>query len=95
MNKRVAIFTTHLIQYQIPFFKELAKQVNLHVFFGSKYGLNTYYDKDFNKKIKWDISLLKGYKYYFLKNNKKIVQIFFFLILLALKILYKKNLIKS
>ena len=78
MNKRVAIFTTHLIQYQIPFFKELAKQVNLHVFFGSKYGLDTYYDKDFNKKIKWDISLLKGYKYYFLKNNKKNSPDFFF-----------------
>ena len=62
MNKRVAIFTTHLIQYQIPLFKELSKLINLHVYFGSKHGLNTYYDKDFNKKFKWDISLLKSYK---------------------------------
>lgn len=79
MNKRVAIFTTHLIQYQIPLFKKLAKIIDLHVFFGSKQGLSSYHDKDFNKKIKWNIPLIKGYKYSILKNsNKNSLDSFFF-----------------
>jgi glycosyltransferase involved in cell wall biosynthesis len=91
MNKRVAVFTTHLIQYQIPLFKELAKQIDLHVYFGSKHGLNTYYDKDFNKKFKWDISLLKGYKYTFLKNNKKNSPYNFFFNSSGIKSIVKKK----
>lgn len=79
MNKRVAIFTTHLIQYQIPLFKKLAKIIDLHVFFGSKQGLSSYHDKDFNKQIKWNIPLIKGYKYSILKNSNKIsLDSFFF-----------------
>ena len=79
MNKRVAIFTTHLIQYQIPLFKKLAKIIDLHVFFGSKQGLSSYHDKDFNKQIKWNIPLIKTYKYSILKNsNKNSLDSFFF-----------------
>jgi glycosyltransferase involved in cell wall biosynthesis len=79
MNKRVAIFTTHLIQYQIPLFKKLAKLIDLHVFFGSKQGLSSYHDKDFNKQIKWNIPLIKGYKYSILENsNKNSLDSFFF-----------------
>jgi len=79
MNKRVAIFTTHLIQYQIPLFKKLAKIIDLHVFFGSKQGLSSYHDKDFNKQIKWNIPLINTYKYSILKNsNKNSLDSFFF-----------------
>lgn len=91
MNKRVAIFTTHLIQYQIPLFKKLAKIIDLHVFFGSKQGLSSYHDKDFNKQIKWNISLIKGYKYSILKNSNKISLDSFFFNSSGIKQAIKKN----
>ena len=91
MNKRVAIFTTHLIQYQIPLFKKLAKIIDLHVFFGSKQGLSSYHDKDFNKQIKWNIPLIKGYKYSILKNSNKISLDSFFFNSSGIKEAIKKN----
>lgn len=67
---RFAIIAPHLIQYQTPFFKELANcpEINLIVFFCSDFGLKEYMDEGFGKKVKWDIPLLDGYKYVFLKN---------------------------
>ncbi len=77
---KVAILASHPIQYQTPFFKELAKQENidLKVFFCSDFGLRTYKDKDFGKELKWDIPLLEGYKYEFLPNISPVPSIFNF-----------------
>jgi glycosyltransferase involved in cell wall biosynthesis len=67
---RVAIFTTHPIQYQAPLFRALAqrKELDISVFFGSRHGLDVSLDKDFGARFKWDIPLLDGYPHFFLEN---------------------------
>ena len=73
--KKLAIITTHPIQYQTPLFKKLAKKLpNLQVFFASRHGLSSkYIDPEFKKNIKWDIGsrMLDGYKSEFSKNQNK------------------------
>lgn len=67
---KLAIFASHPIQYQVPFYRELAKEelIDLKVFFCSDKGLKEYKDKGFGKNVKWDILLLEGYNYEFLQN---------------------------
>ena len=64
------ILVSHPIQYQTPLYKLLSKEpeIDLTVLFCSDWGLKTYKDKGFGKEVKWDIPLLDGYKYKFLKN---------------------------
>ena len=67
---KLAILVSHPIQYQCPFFKMLVQEANidLTVLFCSDWGLKTYHDEKFGQSFKWDIPLLDGYKYKFLKN---------------------------
>ena len=68
---RLAVLTPHPIQYQAPFFKKLAAhpEIDLMVYFCWNFGVKgPSYDSGFNRKIKWDIPLLDGYRYKFLKN---------------------------
>lgn len=65
---KLAILMSHPVQYQAPFFKELAKEMDLIVYFCWNFGIKKEYDAEFGKKIKWDIPLLDDYKYKFLKN---------------------------
>lgn len=70
---KIAIITSHPIQYQAPLFRALANDPNfdLTVFFGSRHGVDTNsYDYDFGRQFKWDIPLLAGYKHVFLKNSR-------------------------
>ncbi len=79
MKKKIAIFTTHPIQYQVPLFKQLAKKKNikLTVYFASNHGIKINKDKDFNKKFAWNINLDSGYNYRFIGTFKKDVNSFF------------------
>ena len=67
---RLAIFTTHPIQYQAPLFRELAARPGLHpiVLFGSRHGLDPSLDKGFGARFQWDIPLLDGYDHAFIEN---------------------------
>lgn len=68
---KLAVLTPHPIQYQAPFFKKLAEhsEIDLMVYFCWDFGVKgPTFDIGFNKKIKWDIPLLDGYRYKFLKN---------------------------
>ncbi len=68
---KLAILTSHTIQYQTPLFQLLAKQpeIDLMVYFCWDFGLKKEgFDPEFGKEIKWDIPLLEGYRYKFLKN---------------------------
>jgi len=66
--RKLAIVTTHPIQYYIPVFQLLAKHIPLKVFYtGGTAGMNKY-DKGFNKRISWDIPLLQGYDFEFIPN---------------------------
>tara|TARA_X000000950_G_scaffold247616_1_gene306021 strand:- start:5688 stop:6806 length:1119 start_codon:yes stop_codon:yes gene_type:complete len=71
LKKRIAIITTHPIQYQVPLFKKLSSSnIRVDVFFASKHSLSSKLkDKGFNKKFNWDIDLLKGYNYFFSKKE--------------------------
>ncbi|MBR8535731.1 glycosyltransferase family 4 protein [Carboxylicivirga sediminis] len=70
MNKRLAIITTHPIQYNAPWFALLHQRgkVDIKVFYTWPQAVEGFDDPDFGKNIQWDIPLLKGYPYSFVKN---------------------------
>lgn len=71
MNKfKIAFLVSHPVQYHAPIFRKLANhpKIDLTVYFCWDFGVKDSYDKEFNKRYKWDIPLLDGYNYKFLKN---------------------------
>lgn len=70
-KKRLAIITTHPIQYYAPLFRLLSSE-NLNfvikVFYTRGQAQETLYDKGFGISFKWDIPLLDGYEYTFVNN---------------------------
>ncbi len=71
--KKLAIITTHPIQYYAPIFKLLndRNKIQIKVFYTWSQSKNKLFDKDFGKEIKWDIPLLNGYNYTFVNNTSK------------------------
>lgn len=69
-KKALAIFMSHPIQYQVPLLVKLAKNQDFktHTYFFWDFGVKETYDADFKRVIKWDIPILEGYQYSFLKN---------------------------
>ena len=68
---RLAIISTHPIQYNAPWFRLLAKggKVFPKVFYTwSQVETGNQYDPGFGKEVKWDIPLLEGYEYSFIDN---------------------------
>ncbi len=69
--KRLAIITTHPIQYNAPLYKLLTERgiIKIKVFYtwGDQV-LQNKYDPGFKKTIEWDIPLLEGYDYQFVEN---------------------------
>ncbi len=69
--KKLAIITTHPIQYYAPLFKLLTerKKISIKVFYtwGEK-GNEKLFDPGFGKTREWDIPLLDGYDYEFINN---------------------------
>ncbi len=74
ISTRIAIIVTHPIQYFAPWHRALAAipGIALKVFFCSRKGAETYYDRDFGTEVKWDIPLLDGYEWEFLPSRKPI-----------------------
>ncbi len=71
---KLAIITTHPIQYNAPLFRMLCKRgvLVIKVFYTwsqSENGLK--FDPGFGENIKWDIPLLDGYDYHFSENVSK------------------------
>jgi len=69
-RRRIAIVASHVIQYQDPFFRLLAAdlEIDLTVLYLSDAGARTYKDADMGTALKWDVDLLTGYRYRFLRN---------------------------
>jgi len=70
-KKRLAIITTHPIQYNAPIFKllEFRNIITLKVFYTwGKDVLKEKFDPGFNRDIEWDIPLLEGYEFEFVEN---------------------------
>ena len=74
MKKKLAIIASHPIQYNAPLFKLIVNNtpLDLMVFYtwGEK-SIESKFDPGFQKDFKWDIPLLEGYNYQFLKNTSK------------------------
>ena len=70
MKKRLAIISSHPIQYNAPMFALLAKSeiIEIKVFYTWSQSKESLFDKDFGKQIQWDIPLLEGYEYEFIEN---------------------------
>jgi glycosyltransferase involved in cell wall biosynthesis len=68
--KKLAIISTHPIQYNAPVFKLLAerKNIQIKVFYTWEKSRDGVFDVKFGQYIKWDIPLLEGYEYQFVKN---------------------------
>lgn len=69
--KKIAIITTHPIQYNAPWFALLARKpgIELKVFYTWSQRQTEFYDDNFGKEIQWDIPLLEGYDYTFVTNT--------------------------
>ncbi len=69
---KLAILTSHPIQYQAPLFRKISarEELELRVYFQSDVSIRGegFFDKEFNREIKWDVPLLDGYRYHFLKG---------------------------
>ena len=68
--KKLAIITSHPIQYHAPWFRILAERNNIKikVFYTWSQAKEAVFDPGFNKNRAWDIPLLEGYEYCFVHN---------------------------
>lgn len=68
--KKLAIITSHPIQYYAPWFRHLAGATDFssRVFYLWDFGVNQQMDMGFKQLIQWDIPLLTGYDYEFVPN---------------------------
>ncbi len=72
--KRLAVVTTHPIQYNAPLFKLVASRehIDIKVFYTwSQSAKGEIFDPGFGIKKGWDIPLLEGYQYHFSNNVSK------------------------
>ncbi|HTH31331.1 MAG TPA: glycosyltransferase family 4 protein [Lacibacter sp.] len=69
--KRLAIITTHAIQYNAPLFRLLSerKRIEVKVFYTWGQSKETVFDARFGMQRSWDIPLLEGYDYVFVQNT--------------------------
>lgn len=67
---KLAILATHPIQYQAPWFRAMAAdpRLDLHVFYGHSATAADQANAGFGVKFEWDVPLLEGYRYSFLRN---------------------------
>lgn len=71
VTPRLAVITTHPIQYYAPLFRELAAAgaVKLRVFYGwTGAAGQSAHDPGFRRMVKWDVPLLDGYDHLFVSN---------------------------
>lgn len=65
---RLAILTSHPVQYYAPLFRELSSLVDLHVYFAHKASAKQQADAGFGTAFSWDIDLESGYSHSYLVN---------------------------
>jgi glycosyltransferase involved in cell wall biosynthesis len=67
-NFRLAILTSHPIQYYAPLFREISCRVSLKVFFAHRATPSQQAAAGFGEEFEWDVDLLAGYDHEFLSN---------------------------
>ena len=67
---RVAYLVSHPIQYQAPLLRRIAQEpdIELTVLYGSDFSVRSYHDEGFGVQVQWDVPLLEGYPYKFLRR---------------------------
>lgn len=67
---RLAIVASHVIQYQAPFYRRLAREpdLDLTVLYCDRAGAAPYRDTEMQTTLRWDVDLLDGYRHRFLRN---------------------------
>ena len=67
---RIAVLTSHTIQYNAPLFVELSKREGLEIqVFYCWQGSSEVVDAEFGVPVHWDVPLLEGYDYTFVPNK--------------------------
>lgn len=64
---RMAVITSHPVQYYAPLFRELARAIDIHVFFAHDPSPEQQAE-GFGKEFSWDVDLRSGYAHSFLRN---------------------------
>jgi glycosyltransferase involved in cell wall biosynthesis len=65
---RLAVLTSHPIQYHAPLFRALAEETDLHVFFAHRASPAEQARAGFGTAFDWDVDLTSGYANSFLQN---------------------------
>lgn len=76
-GKKIIIINSHPIQYFAPMYKYLAKDFDITVLYCSDHGVKPSFDEEFGVTFQWDVPLLEGYNYKFLKNYARVPRISF------------------
>lgn len=66
---RLAVVTSHPIQYQAPWFRALANELDLVVFFAHRQDAEGQAAAGFGHAFDWDVPLLDGYRFEWLQNE--------------------------
>ena len=76
MAHRLAIVVSHPIQYFTYLYRGLAQRpdIDLRVFFCSRIGLDSYFDREMGQEIRWAGDLTEGYDHVFLPEAPSIRQ---------------------
>jgi len=67
---RLVVLAHHPVQYHSPLYRELndQKELDVKVIYLDTVGLDGTVDREFGQPMQWDVPLLEGYNYNFLKN---------------------------
>jgi len=68
---RVAIVATHPIQYYVPWYRALARGVDLDVYFCHRQTAEGQAAAGFDVPFEWDVPLFDGYRHTFLTNRSR------------------------
>lgn len=68
MTYRLGILVSHPIQYYAPWFRYLAERLELDVYYAHRQPGSGQASAGFGVEFEWDIPLLEGYRYTWLKN---------------------------
>jgi len=78
VKPRLLAIASHPIQYFVPIYRELTSSgcLETHVAYCRQFGIQQTYDRQFGQHIQWDVNLLEGYEYTFLRSVSPIKNTF-------------------